>query len=90
MLLIACPHCGPRNHREFAYGGDANSRRPPESGGEQDWFEFVYMRDNPRGPHRELWQHVQGCRAWIVVTRDTATHEIGDTSLPNGPGNSGR
>jgi sarcosine oxidase subunit delta len=26
--------------------------------------------------HRELWQHVYGCRRWLVVTRDTRTHAI--------------
>ncbi|MDH3947261.1 MAG: sarcosine oxidase subunit delta, partial [Chromatiales bacterium] len=33
-------------------------------------------RDNPAGPHREYWHHVNGCRAWIVMERDTLTHEI--------------
>ncbi len=40
------------------------------------WHAYVYLRDNPAGPHRELWQHVAGCRAWLVVTRDTRTHEV--------------
>ena len=39
-------------------------------------FEYVYLRDNPRGPHEELWFHSAGCQAWLVVRRDTATHEI--------------
>ena len=30
----------------------------------------------PPAPHRELWQHVAGCRAWLVVTRDVRTHAI--------------
>jgi sarcosine oxidase subunit delta len=40
------------------------------------FFDYVYIRDNPAGPMRELWYHAQGCRNWIVVTRDTRTHEI--------------
>ena len=24
MLLIDCPHCGPRNEVEFRYGGEAH------------------------------------------------------------------
>jgi hypothetical protein len=28
----------------------------------QRWHDYVYLRDNPAGPHRELWQHVSGCR----------------------------
>lgn len=40
------------------------------------WHDYVYLRANPAGPHRELWQHTGGCRAWLVVTRDTKSHEI--------------
>ena len=36
-------------------------------------FDYVYLRDNPAGAHRELWYHGAGCRAWLVVTRDTRT-----------------
>ena len=28
------------------------------------------------GVHRELWFHEQGDRSWLVVTRNTVTHEI--------------
>jgi sarcosine oxidase subunit delta len=34
------------------------------------------LRDNPRGPLCELWYHAAGCHSWLVVTRDTFTHEI--------------
>jgi heterotetrameric sarcosine oxidase delta subunit len=82
MLIITCPHCGPRDHTEFSYGGDATVKRPADGASVETWFEYVYLRDNPRGPHKELWQHVQGCRAWLEVTRDTLTHAIGDVRLP--------
>ena len=39
-------------------------------------FDYVYLRDNPAGRHRDLWYHGSGCRTWLVVTRDTRTHEI--------------
>ncbi len=48
--------------------------------GTADWYDYLYPRDNPRGRHREFWQHVQGCRQWLVVTRDTASHEIADAA----------
>jgi hypothetical protein len=35
----------------------------------------------PGGPHRELWYHEQGCRSWLVVTRNTVTHEITKVEL---------
>jgi sarcosine oxidase subunit delta len=38
--------------------------------------DYVHFRDNPAGLHRELWWHGFGCRGWLVVTRDTLTHEI--------------
>ena len=39
-------------------------------------MDYVYLRDNPRGRYEEFWHHTSGCRRWLVVTRDTATHEI--------------
>jgi sarcosine oxidase subunit delta len=38
--------------------------------------DYVYRRDNPAGPHRELWYHASGCRAWLVVARDVVSHAI--------------
>jgi methylglutamate dehydrogenase subunit B len=29
----------------------------------------------------EHWYHAQGCRNWIVVTRDTRTHQISGAIL---------
>ena len=76
MLLIPCPHCGPRAQVEFAYGGDATKRRPPDGAPDEAWYDYVYLRANPRGPHREWWLHHAGCGRWIRVTRDTATHAV--------------
>jgi methylglutamate dehydrogenase subunit B len=77
MLRIACPWCGPRDHDEFRYGGDASVRRPARDDPDPEaWYRYVYVRANPRGPHKEYWQHVMGCRQWLVVERDTATHAI--------------
>ena len=36
---------------------------------------------NPAGPHREFWQHVTGCRQWLVVERDTRNHAIASVSF---------
>jgi heterotetrameric sarcosine oxidase delta subunit len=77
MILIDCPYCGPRAHIEVTYGGDATVSRPdPATASTREWLDHVYLRDNPRGPHLEWWQHTSGCRAWIKVRRDTATHEV--------------
>ncbi len=77
MLRIACPFCGPRDHAEFSYEGDATVLWPAL--GDEDraaWHRAVFLRRNPAGPHREYWQHSQGCRMWLEVERDTCTHEI--------------
>ena len=76
MLLIPCPHCGPRSHVEFTYAGDATLRRPADDAPLAAWVDYVYLRDNPRGPHSEYWHHVYGCRAYVTDERDTATHAI--------------
>lgn len=78
MLRLPCPLCGLRDETEFTYGGDANRNRPAESETDASaWHDYVFLRDNPRGPHREYWHHVSGCRQWLVVERNTLTHEIG-------------
>ncbi|MCZ4094042.1 sarcosine oxidase subunit delta [Sinorhizobium psoraleae] len=73
--LISCPHCGARPKEEFTIKGTVLSR-PAADADHQAWTEYVYLRDNPRGIHREYWHHTSGCRRWLVVTRDTASHEV--------------
>ncbi|MEO6929481.1 MAG: sarcosine oxidase subunit delta [Casimicrobiaceae bacterium] len=75
-MLIPCPYCGPRNQVEFTYGGDATVRRPASDAPEAAWFDYVYLRDNPRGLHDEWWLHSAGCRSWFQLRRDTRTHDI--------------
>jgi heterotetrameric sarcosine oxidase delta subunit len=82
MLLIPCPWCGPRSQIEFTYGGDANAKRPAPDASNEAWFAYVYLRDNPAGPHAELWLHSAGCRQWLEVRRDTLTHEILGSARP--------
>ncbi|TAL86635.1 MAG: sarcosine oxidase subunit delta [Candidimonas sp.] len=84
MLRISCPFCGLRDHTEFAYRGDATKTRPLQDAPLAQWVDFVYLRDNPMGPHREYWQHTLGCRAWVIVTRNTLTHEIFSTEMATG------
>ena len=76
-MRIVCPHCGERSVDEFVAYGTAGLVRPEDSAAMSDWVRYVYLRDNPAGPHRELFYHVGGCRAWLIVTRDTGTHAIG-------------
>lgn len=74
MLIIPCPHCGPRDEGEFTYGGPA--RAVSLCADTEASQQTLYKGINPRGPLRELWFHSSGCEQWITVTRDTATHDF--------------
>ena len=75
-MRITCPHCGERGSEEFAYRGAADHARPAVEAPLEAWHEYVNLRDNPAGLHREHWHHIAGCRRWLTVTRHTRTHEI--------------
>ncbi|MEZ5792848.1 MAG: sarcosine oxidase subunit delta, partial [Nitratireductor sp.] len=49
---------------------------PDAPGAARAFHEFVHLRTNPAGLHKEHWYHEGGCRAWIVVERNTVTHEV--------------
>lgn len=83
-MIINHPILGPRDSAEFTYLGDASLLKRPDWQADDATAQFTdygYLRDNPAGPHRELWYHEQGDRSWLVVTRDTATHEITSVEL---------
>lgn len=77
-MRIKCPHCGERDVREFSYLGDATLARPsPDDANALEQFvSYVYLRKNAAGVHREFWYHGAGCQSWLVVARNTRTHEI--------------
>ena len=84
-MRIPCPICGERDRREFYYRGAALALdRPDPDAGEGPWDDYVHLRENPAGVTRDLWYHESGCSAWIVVTRNTVTHEILGAELAEG------
>lgn len=50
--------------------------RPEADASIEEWDAYLHLRDNPDGVTRELWYHEYGCGAWLVVTRNTLTHEV--------------
>ena len=76
-MQICCPHCGDRDVREFTYLGDANRVRPdPEAPDAlQRFIEYVtsgqirLVRIGSSGITNQA-------AIWLVVTRDTRTHEV--------------
>ena len=55
--------------------------RPAPEADADTWNTYLHLRENPTGVRRELWQHEAGCGAWLIVTRDTTTHEVLDVVL---------
>ena len=79
MLLIACPYCGERPEIELRYAGEAHIARPgdPSLLDDAQWTEFLYLRSNHRGVHRERWHHVHGCGRFFNAVR----HSVSDKFL---------
>jgi sarcosine oxidase subunit delta len=82
-MIIHHPILGPRDAQEFVYLGDAALMNRPDgmTAGIEEFHDWLYHRDNPAGEHQELWYHEQGDRSWLVVTRNTVTHEITKVEL---------
>ena len=81
MLTITCPFCGPRSENEFIHGGPNKNRRPedPSVYTDREWIEYLTVPANPVGPVSEKWWHVRGCGEWVIIERNTLTHEISPT-----------
>jgi sarcosine oxidase subunit delta len=81
-MRITCPLCGARDRREFYYyGAEDYLRRPASDAAPEAWDDYLHLRDNPAGETRDLWYHELGCASWLVVTRNTVTHEISAVEL---------
>ena len=81
MLLIECPWCGKRDESEFSYGGEAGIVRPenPDALNDEEWADYLFMRKNTKGLHKEQWNHSQGCRRWFNAERDTVSYRFTGT-----------
>lgn len=80
-MRISCPLCGPRDLREFTYLGHETYLARPAAGDAAALDAYLHLRDNPAGGTGELWYHGLGCGAWLHVTRNTESHEIGAVVL---------
>ncbi|KUR79904.1 sarcosine oxidase subunit delta [Novosphingobium sp. Fuku2-ISO-50] len=75
MLLIPCPHCGPRIQEEFAYERSADSVVRLDDAPDVA-MTALFSRANLRGEEAEIWVHAQGCGQWLRLTRDRMSHAI--------------
>ena len=87
MLLVQCPWCGERDLSEFTCHGQAHIARPkhPEQLNDEQWGDYVFFRDNPKGTHHERWVHAHGCRRWFNAARDTQTDQFLAVYKPGEP-----
>ncbi len=69
MRRLACPFCGPRELEEFQF-----RKTVPEAG--TSAVGEVYERVNRLESSWEQWQHVHGCRLWLLVHRNPSTGEV--------------
>lgn len=82
MILLPCPHCGPRNASEFRYAGEASTRPDPNATTPEEWRDYLYIKSNPAGWTTEKWFHRTGCRRYFTAERHTVTNEVRETRLP--------
>ena len=75
MLLISCPHCGPRAQSEFIDERTLDALVPLEAAPELA-MQVLFERSNPRGIDDELWRHSHSCRQFMTLRRHRVTHEI--------------
>ncbi|MFN3938284.1 MAG: sarcosine oxidase subunit delta [Gemmobacter sp.] len=85
-MRIPCPHCGQRDRREFYYyGAEDWLDRPAPDADPATWDSYIHLRDNPAGPHRDLWYH-EPCGTWVAVRRNTVTHAVEGSEAVAGTG----
>ena len=79
MLLIYCPYCQEeRSELEFRGAGDAHIARPQNiaSISDEEFEEFFFLRDNPKGLIFERWRHMHGCGRFFNAARDTVSDKF--------------
>jgi heterotetrameric sarcosine oxidase delta subunit len=77
MVTLKCPNCGNRNSLEFRFGGEYNPRpQTPLQASDQDWADYLFMKDNRMGVQKEWWYHRSGCGLWFLAERHTKSNEV--------------
>ncbi len=82
MLLVPCPHCGPRNSADLHYVGESRPRPDPAVASPEEWRAYLYLQANPAGWLRETWYCRAGCRQYFVLERNTETNRFRQPPVP--------
>ena len=75
MTRLICPFCGPRALREFVF----HKTLPGTEQGSA--YERTYERTASLVQSTEHWQHVEGCRGWLLVSRNPSTGQVLEVRL---------
>jgi sarcosine oxidase subunit delta len=74
MLILECPYCGVKaEETELAAGGEAHLKRFGPGSSDEEFHDYLFMRENPKGVHFERWRHANGCGKWFHAARCTMT-----------------
>ena len=77
MLILQCPYCGIHaDETELHAGGEAHLKRFGPGASDDDFENYLFMRENLKGVHFERWRHVNGCGKWFLAARCTMTLEV--------------
>jgi heterotetrameric sarcosine oxidase delta subunit len=76
MILVPCPHCGPRNASEFHWKGEVRERPDPSTATPAQWRHYLYVRRNVAGWNVEKWFHHAGCGRYFTLERHTVTNRF--------------
>ena len=77
MLTLTCPNCGIlADETELSPGGEAHLRREGPDSSDEAFESYLFLRENPLGPHFERWRHTHGCGKWFHAARCTATLQV--------------
>ena len=77
MLILNCPNCGlDKDETELSYGGEAHLTRHGPGSSDQDFEDYLFNRENPKGVHFERWRCAAGCGKWFHAARCTVTMQV--------------
>ncbi len=74
MNQLPCPFCGARELQEFEF-------RKTRANVTTSDFSKVYLRVDSVDLSVEYWQHVHGCRAWLLIQRNPSTGVVSSVEV---------
>ena len=90
---MACPFCGLRPLEEFLFrktvpnvvtGSGNGAAAGTDVTDSASAYAQVYLRVDSAERSVEEWQHVAGCRAWLLVDRNPSTGVVRSVALLGG------